>query len=80
MHYQAVGKMGGTGSSSSSGVAGTGAGSRGGVSGIGLAGMDGLKSGSGGVCSPLSIRNLSIRERNTLIIFPWAAFVIEHAQ
>ena len=55
----AVGNTGGTGNSSSSGVLGEGVGSGAGSgSRAGCAGIDGLKSGSGDVCSALSMSNL----------------------
>ena len=55
-------------------------GSRGGTGSVaGLAGMEGLKSGSGDVCSSLSMSNPFSSRSNILIIFSSGEFVIEHA-
>jgi hypothetical protein len=57
LRYQAVGKIGGTGSSSSPGVSGDGVVAGGVVPGVGFGGIDGLKSGSGEVCDSLFMSN-----------------------
>lgn len=75
LHYQAVGKIGGTGNSSSPGASGSGLFSAGGfVSGPGCGGIDGLKSGSGTVCDSLFISN-PVRSKSIIFILFCQVFI-----